>query len=68
MALCDNKLTLRKTHSLVIEKYVEDVELDEKQTRIIKPILVVKQESQLVLVKTNLFGSKINKKIKALSF
>ena len=29
VALCDNKLTLRKRHVFVIEKYVEDVKQDE---------------------------------------
>ena len=66
VALCDNKLTLSKTHFLVIEKYVEDVKQEEKDVpdlleSIMKGSGFVKEELRPNLFKLSQFGSKISK-------
>ena len=63
MALCANKLTLRKRHFVVMEKYVEDVKQDEKSVpdlveSIIRPTDPVKEELRRNLCKMNKFSSK----------
>ena len=49
VALCDNKLTLRKRHVFVIEKYIEDVKQEEQDVldlleAIMGPTCLVKDE------------------------
>ena len=61
-----NKLTLRKRHFLVIEKYVEDVKQNEKDVPdLLEPIMkgsgLVKEELRPILFKLSQFRSKINK-------
>ena len=67
VALCDNKLTLRKIHDVfVIEKYVEDVKLDDKDIpdlleAIMRPTDPVKEELRRISCKMNQFRYKITK-------
>ena len=60
------KLTLRKRHFIVIEKYVEDVKQDEKHVldiveSITKPICLVKEELRSNLMKLSQFRPEITK-------
>ena len=59
-----NKLTLRKIHCFVIEKYVEDVKQGEKHVpdlleSIMKAPGLVKEELRRILFKMDQFGPKI---------
>ena len=63
VALWADKLTLRKRHFLVIEKYVEDVKQDEKDVpdlleSIMRPTDPVKEELRRNLCKMNKFSVK----------
>ena len=65
-ALCDIKLTLRKRHVFLIEKYIEDARQDEKYVpdlleSITRPTDPVKEELRRNLMKMRQFGSKITK-------
>ena len=58
MALWANKLTLRKRHFFVMEKYVEDVKQKEKDVPdlpepIMRPTDLVKEELRRILFKIN---------------
>ena len=60
------KLTLRKRHFFVIEKYAEDVKQNEKHVpdlleAMMRPTRLVKEELQQILVKVSQFGSEIPK-------
>ena len=71
-ALCDTKLTLRKRHVFLIEKYIEDARQDEKHVpdlleAIMRPTDPVKEELRQKLSKIDQFGSKI-KKIRVCTF
>ena len=63
---CDTKLTLRKRHFFLIEKYIEDARQDEQHVpdlleSIIRPTDPVKDELRQKLFKIVRFGSKIKK-------
>ena len=65
-ALCDTKLTLRKRHVFLIEKYIEDARQDEKHVpdlleAIMRPTFFVKEALRLILFKLSQFGSKFSK-------
>ena len=65
-ALCDAKLTLRKRHFFLIEKYIEDVKQDEKHVpdlleAITQPPGLVKEELRPNLFKMIQISSKIKK-------
>ena len=71
-ALCDIKLTPRKRHIFLIEKYIEDVKQDEKHVPNLLEAIIrspghVKDELRPILFKMDQFGSKI-KKIKVSTF
>ena len=58
-----DKLTLRKIHFFVIEKYVEDVKQEEKDVpdlleSIMRPTDPVKKKLRRILFKMDQFGSK----------
>ena len=60
------KLTLRKRHFFVIEKYIEDARQEEKDVLdllepIMRPTDPVKEELRPNLMKISQFGSKITK-------
>ena len=64
--LCDTKLTLRKRHFFVVEKYIEDARQDEKHAPdllevIMKPPGPVEEELRPILFKMNQLRSKITK-------
>ena len=64
-ALCDTKLTLRKRHCFLMEKYIEDARQDEKHApdlleAIIQPPGLVKEELRQKLSKIDQFVSKID--------
>ena len=64
--LWDNKMTLRKRHVVVVEKYVEDAKQDETHVpdlldAIMKGSGLVKEELRQTLFKTDQFGCKIQK-------
>ena len=66
MALCDNKLTLRKRHFFVIEKYVEYAKQEEKDVpdlveSIMSPTCLVKEELRPILSKLGQFRPEITK-------
>ena len=66
MALWDYKLTLRKRHFFVIEKYIEDVKQEEKDVpdlleSIMKGSGLVKEELRRILFKMDQFRPKITK-------
>ena len=66
VALWDNKLTLRKRHFFVIEKYIEDVKQEEKDVpdlleSIMRPTDPAKEELWRILFKINRFRPKITK-------
>ena len=72
MALCDNRLTLRKRHVFVIEKYIEDVKQEEKGVLdlvepIMRPTDPAKEELRGILSKMGQFRPKITK-IKVCTF
>ena len=65
-ALCDTKLTLKKRHVFLVEKYIEDARQDEKHVpdlleAIMRPPGPVKDELRQKLSKIDRFGSKIPK-------
>ena len=65
-ALCDTKLTLRKRHAFLFEKYIEDARQDEKHVldlleSIMKSPDPVKDELRQKLFKIIQFESKIKK-------
>ena len=65
-ALCDTKLTLRKRHLFLTEKYIEDAKQDEKHVpdlleSIIRPTDPVKEELRQKLSKMTQFESEIKK-------
>ena len=71
-ALCDTKLTLRKRHVFLMEKYIEDARQDEKHVpdlleSIIQPPGLVKEELRQKLFKMIQIRSKI-KKIRVCTF
>ena len=64
--LCPPKLTLRKRHFFLIEKYTEDVRQSEKHVpdlleAIIQPPGLVKEELRPILFKMDQIRSKISK-------
>ena len=66
MALWDHKMTLRKRHVFVIEKYIDDVKQDEKHVpdlleSIMRPTDPVKEELRQNIMKMNQFRSEITK-------
>ena len=66
MALWDNKLTLRKRHFFVKEKYIEDVRQEEKDVpdlleSIMRPTDPVKEELRRILFKMSQYKTKIIK-------
>ena len=66
MAQCDNKLTLRKRHFFVIEKYIEDAKQEEKDVpdlleAIMRPTDPVKEELRQNLFKMSQFRPEITK-------
>ena len=66
MALCDTKLTLRKIHVFVIEKYIEDVKQEEKHVpdlleQIMGPTCLVKEELRTNLCKSNGLQTRLRK-------
>ena len=65
--VCPGKLTLRKKHVFLIEKYIEDARQDEKHVpdlleSIMRPTDPVKEELRQKLSKIDQFGSKIKEK------
>ena len=72
MALCDTKLTLRKTYFLVMEKYIEDARQEKKHIpdlleSIMRPTDPVKEELWRNLCKMSQFSPK-SPKIKVSTF
>ena len=64
--LCPPKLTVRKRHYFVIEKYIEDVEQDEKHEPdllepIMRPTCLAKEELRPILSKMDRVGPEITK-------
>ena len=64
--MCDTKLTLRKRHVFLMQKYSEDARQDEKHVpdlmeSIMQPPIPVKEELRQKLSKIDQFGSKITK-------
>ena len=70
--VCSGKLTLRKRHFVVIEKYIEDARQDEKHVpdlleSIMRPKLFVKEELRQILFEMIQICSEI-KKIRVSAF
>ena len=64
--MCDTKLTLRKRHVFLVDKYIEDARQDEKHVpdlleSITQPTDPVKEELRQKLSKMNQFGFKTTK-------